>query len=114
MYRTIVVAALVLSVSCAGKQSVNVDSHPPVIYYVSPTGSDSNNGTAGAPLRTIQKAETIVKPGDTVIVKDGIYTDTNSDGDIIKIARGGTAGNWRHGILDLDEMELMVVALKKR
>ena len=94
MYRTIVVAALVLSVSCAGKQSVNVDSHPPVIYYVSPTGSDSNNGTAGAPLRTIQKAETIVKPGDTVIVKDGIYTDTNSDGDVIKIARGGTAGNW--------------------
>ena len=27
---------------------------------------------------------------------------------------GGTAGNWRHDILDLDEMELMVVALKKR
>jgi cyclopropane fatty-acyl-phospholipid synthase-like methyltransferase len=26
---------------------------------------------------------------------------------------GGTAGNWRHGPLDLDEMELMVVAVRK-
>ena len=26
---------------------------------------------------------------------------------------GGTAGNWRHGPLDLDEMELMLIAVRK-
>jgi hypothetical protein len=26
---------------------------------------------------------------------------------------GGTAGNWRRGPMDLDEMELMVLAVRK-
>jgi hypothetical protein len=63
-------------------------------YYVSPTGSDSSSGLVGAPFKTIQKAANIVNPGDTVIVKDGIYTDTNSDDIIISLSRGGTASNW--------------------
>jgi signal peptidase I len=63
-------------------------------YYVSPTGNDSNSGLIGAPFKTIQRAADIVNPGDTVVVKNGIYTDTNGDNSIVKLRRGGTAANW--------------------
>jgi hypothetical protein len=63
-------------------------------YYVSTTGSDSNSGLIGAPFKTIQKAANIVNPGDTVIVKNGIYTDTNGDDAIVKLSRGGTSSSW--------------------
>jgi hypothetical protein len=42
-------------------------------YHVSPTGSDSNPGSEARPFRTIQKAADSVKPGDTVLVDDGVY-----------------------------------------
>jgi hypothetical protein len=43
-------------------------------YYVSPTGSDSNNGTsASSPYQTIPKAAGRTKPGDTVYVMSGSY-----------------------------------------
>ncbi len=57
-------------------------------YYVSPTGSDSSSGSASAPFKTIQKAANIVNPGDTVIVKDGTYTDTDSDDYVVELNRG--------------------------
>jgi hypothetical protein len=63
-------------------------------YYVSTTGSDSNSGLIGAPFRTIQKAANIVNPGDTVIVKNGVYTDTNGDNYVVKLGRGGSSSNW--------------------
>jgi len=67
-------------------------------YYVSPTGSDSSSGSSSAPFRTIQKAADIVNPGDTVIVKDGIYTNYQTRGDGSKVFaqfdRGGTSANW--------------------
>jgi hypothetical protein len=62
-------------------------------YYVSPTGSDSSSGTSSAPFRTIQKAANIVNAGDTVIVKNGTYTDTNSDKMVVYLNRGGTSGH---------------------
>jgi len=43
-------------------------------FYVSLTGSDSNNGTLAYPFLTIQKALTIAKNGDTVFIKAGTYT----------------------------------------
>lgn len=42
-------------------------------YYVSPTGNNSNPGTAGAPWATFAKAALSVSPGDTVIFEDGVY-----------------------------------------
>ena len=63
-------------------------------YYVSPTGSDISSGSVSAPFKTIQKAANIVNPGDIVIVKDGIYTDTDGDDRVVSLSRGGTSSNW--------------------
>jgi len=62
-------------------------------YYVSTSGSDSNAGSSSAPFKTIQKAANIVNPGDTVIVRDGTYTDTNNDLNVVRLARGGTSSS---------------------
>jgi hypothetical protein len=63
-------------------------------YYVATTGSDSSSGTSAAPFKTIQKAADIVNAGDTVIVRNGTYTDTNSDNYIVYMTRAGTSGAW--------------------
>lgn len=55
-------------------------------YYLSPTGSDSNPGTAASPWRTFQKAASAVRAGDTVIVSDGTYTGG------VSIETPGTSG----------------------
>jgi MYXO-CTERM domain-containing protein len=49
-------------------------------YVVSPTGSDTASGLAGAPWRTIQRALGSVKPGDVVTVEDGSYAGIACDG----------------------------------
>ncbi len=41
-------------------------------YYVSPTGSDSNNGSAAYPWATITHAATAIGAGATVHVAPGI------------------------------------------
>jgi hypothetical protein len=63
----------------------------PVRYYVSPGGSDTNPGTSPAPFRTIQKATSVVGPGDTVIVRPGVYT---GEGRIVSLERSGRPEAW--------------------
>jgi len=43
-------------------------------YYISPTGSDSANGSSATPWATLVKAMQSMKGGDTLIVNDGTYT----------------------------------------
>lgn len=43
------------------------------VYYVSPTGSDNNPGNIKQPFATLQKAQSVVKPGDTVYIRGGTY-----------------------------------------
>jgi acetyltransferase-like isoleucine patch superfamily enzyme len=43
-------------------------------YYISTTGSDSGNGSSGQPWATFAHAWTGMASGDTLIVKDGTYT----------------------------------------
>lgn len=45
------------------------------VYYVTPTGSDSNPGTESQPWRTIQKAADTLVAGDTVYIKAGTYQE---------------------------------------
>jgi len=43
------------------------------VYYVAPTGDDSNDGTAAHPWQTIQKAANTLMAGDTVYIRSGTY-----------------------------------------
>lgn len=43
---------------------------------VDPNGSDANDGSAGAPLRTISKAASEARKGDTILVGSGRYPET--------------------------------------
>ncbi|MFJ7825502.1 right-handed parallel beta-helix repeat-containing protein [Psychrobacillus sp. NPDC096623] len=54
------------------------------IYFVSLTGNDGNDGSIGAPWRTIQKAANELEAGETVFVRGGIYSET------IKITNSGS------------------------
>lgn len=42
-------------------------------YFVAPDGNDSNSGTKEAPFASIQHAETVAEPGDTVYLRGGTY-----------------------------------------
>jgi hypothetical protein len=55
-------------------------------YYVDPTGSDANPGTAESPWRTIQKAAATVMAGDTVHVRAGTYNEQ------VKVQHSGMPG----------------------
>lgn len=46
------------------------------LYYVSPTGSDSNPGTQSSPFKTIQKGIDSMVGGDTVYIRGGTYNQT--------------------------------------
>ncbi|MEM7117510.1 MAG: right-handed parallel beta-helix repeat-containing protein [Chloroflexota bacterium] len=56
-------------------------------YYVAISGSDSSDGSSAAPWRTIQYAVEQVAPGDTIIVRAGIYAGA-------RIEQSGTAVSW--------------------
>jgi Protein of unknown function (DUF1565) len=71
--------------------SYNNFGYAATTYYVAAAvGNDSNPGTSAKPLKTIQKAAYMVKPGDTVVVKDGTYSTTGSA--LVVINYGGSAG----------------------
>ena len=61
-------------------------------YFVSSEiGGDNNAGTsATSPLATLQAAENLVKPGDTVEVMSGTYTGPGG-GNVLTITTSGTA-----------------------
>ncbi|MBI1335725.1 MAG: DUF1565 domain-containing protein [Phycisphaera sp.] len=45
-------------------------------YFVAPNGSDENAGTQAAPFKTIQKAASIMQPGDRCLIREGTYRET--------------------------------------
>lgn len=64
--------------------------------YVATTGSDSNSGSVDAPFGSIQRAVQAARPGDTIVVKDGVYGPPAScrdpSGDMeVTIDNAGTA-----------------------
>jgi hypothetical protein len=63
----------------------------PEVYYVAAVGSDRNPGTAAAPFKTIQRAADIAGPGDTVIVRPGIYTGASR---IVSLETSGEPDAW--------------------
>ena len=45
------------------------------VYYVSPSGSNYNNGSKENPWKTIQHAANLIHAGDTVYIKGGTYRE---------------------------------------
>ena len=62
-------------------------------YYVAPTGFDSGPGTQARPFLTLQQAANSVGPGDTVIVRNGLYT-TKSMSHLVAVTRSGKPNAW--------------------
>ncbi|MEE9551960.1 MAG: hypothetical protein V3V89_02840, partial [Gammaproteobacteria bacterium] len=52
------------------------------IYYVSPIGSNTNPGTSSQPWQTIAYATGQMIGGDTLILKDGTYSNSNQENQI--------------------------------
>jgi hypothetical protein len=60
-----------------------------ITYFVSPHGNDANNGrTRATAFATLQKAEDVVQPGETVLVTKGEYRQT------LHINKEGRADAW--------------------
>lgn len=62
------VKGLILSTLILFSGSLNATT-----YYVAKSGSDSNDGSAGAPFASVQHAANTATSGDTVVVGDGTY-----------------------------------------
>lgn len=43
------------------------------VYYISPAGNDSGDGSFNSPWYNLQKAVNVMVPGDTVICRGGVY-----------------------------------------
>jgi hypothetical protein len=69
MYKTI--AALCWLLTCASSHAA--------VYYVAVNGSDTNPGSKALPFQTVQKAQTLVLPGDTVYMRGGRYMMQETD-----------------------------------
>ena len=63
-------------------------------YYVSGMGKDGNDGlSTNTAFLTIQKAADLVKPGDIVLVMNGLYKNTH-EGFCVLIKTSGTSNAW--------------------
>ena len=66
-------------------------------WHVAGNGNDDAAGTsAGNAFRTLKKAATQVRPGDTVLIGDGIYTDsdTGNGSSVLAISQHGSPDAW--------------------
>ena len=61
--------------------------------HVAPDGDDDADGSEASPMRTLQAAADAVEPGDTVLVREGVYEDVD-DTIPLQITKGGTEENW--------------------
>jgi hypothetical protein len=71
--------------------SLGLDSAQGATYFISPTGSDENRGTAiGSPWKTFDYAVPQLRPGDTLMLMDGAYMKRSS-GHLTIAGANGTA-----------------------
>ena len=56
--------------------TLSISSLNAATYYVSPKGSDKAKGTEASPFKTIAKACSVMKAGDTCYLKTGVYRET--------------------------------------
>lgn len=83
IFLSIILISLILQMNVWLAASVRADKNQ--TYYVSPNGDDSNPGTINEPWHTIQHAADMAAPGDTVLIRNGVYNEQ------IIISHGGNA-----------------------
>lgn len=81
------IASLIMALVMILGNTVNVQAAGSV-YYVSPTGSDTNPGSAAAPFKTFAKANSVLTAGSTLYIYPGVYTQQ------LKISKSGTSSAW--------------------
>ena len=54
---------------------VGVNAQAGKTYYVATNGKDTNAGTEALPFLTLKKGVSVLRPGDTLLVKQGIYRE---------------------------------------
>ncbi|MBE7054530.1 MAG: DUF1080 domain-containing protein [Ruminococcaceae bacterium] len=62
----------------ADEKSVLIDIACPDVFFVSPDGSDENNGSYLSPWKSFKKATETLKAGQSVIFEDGKYIETKN------------------------------------
>jgi len=78
-----VAGALLLALAASGAQAATM-----VVEVDAPAASDDNPGTAARPLKTVGEAMKRLRPGDEVVIGDGIYRETVL---VPRLAAGRTA-----------------------
>jgi len=71
-------------------------------YYIATNGSDSSSGTLVAPFATLGKAQSLVQAGDTVYIRGGVYSVSESQiaeysgifARVFKFDKSGTASQY--------------------
>jgi hypothetical protein len=81
----LVVLAAALAGGCGKRERTPVPRALANARYVSLSGSDSEPGTRAKPWRTIQKALDSLRPGETAVVRSGVYRES------LVMRRAGTA-----------------------
>lgn len=79
---------LVASLSACYLLAVGIQPVGATSYFISPTGNDSNTGTQTSPWKTFRFAIFHLAPGDTLILLDGTYDNSNSGFPIFKNING--------------------------
>ncbi|MEZ4221469.1 MAG: DUF1565 domain-containing protein [Polyangiaceae bacterium] len=59
--------------ACGDIVTFETGKTPTQQIHVSTSGNDSNNGTAGSPVKTLEKAVTLANPGTAIVVHAGTY-----------------------------------------
>jgi len=68
-------------------------------YFVDPNGNDSNDGSIDHPFQTIPHAITTVVAGDTIYVRGGTYTYTDSSGSVTLPTKSGSSPTNRCSLI---------------
>lgn len=78
----------ILIMSCVTEETYSSSNDDISVYYVSiKEGDDNNPGTEMKPWKTIKKATDVLKPGQKVLVKEGLYQE------IVRPKYSGTKDN---------------------
>ncbi|WP_346854543.1 right-handed parallel beta-helix repeat-containing protein [uncultured Draconibacterium sp.] len=90
MKKKIIIFSILVSTLIFLLISCNTESgYKSTEYFVSKSGSDTNEGSSGSPFLTINKAAELAMPGDIITVSEGVYRER------VNPPRGGNSENDR-------------------